>query len=236
PTARPHAALPPARARPPAAAPPRVPDRVPLPRRAPDPVAERHARPARGGDRARAPVPALPALARAALPARRRTRGHRGRGRGALPLLLRPHPLPLRDRRRLRVGPLPGLQLRPDDPAQPSAARARPEQLLDLLRAGYGEDELGAALLLRLAARRDRPDRDDVVRPLPPLGVRAPGPRPPARPRAQRGAQPARRPRTPARVGLHRRARGNPRRERLLPHDAVLLLLRVPGARARAAG
>ena len=56
-----------------------------------------------------------------------------------------------------------------------------------------------------------------------------------ARPGADAGARPARRPRPPARLGLDGGARRDDGRERLLPDDAVLLLLRVPGARARGA-
>ena len=50
------------------------------------------------------------------------------------------------------------------------------------------------------------------------------------------GARSAGGARAPARVGLHRGARRDDRGERLLPDDAVLLLLRVPGARARGPG
>ena len=57
-----------------------------------------------------------------------------------------------------------------------------------------------------------------------------------ARPRARRGGRPARGPRAAARLGLHGRARRDARVERLLPDDAVLLLLRVRGARARGPG
>ena len=63
--------------------------------------------------------------------------------------------------------------------------------------------------------------------------LRAPGPRPAARP--------ARATRTPPHVrplacGMTAALVGDDRRERLLPDDAVLLLLRVPGLRARPAG
>ena len=77
------------------------------------------------------------------------------------------------DRRRLDVRPLPGLQLHPDDPALPPAVRARAKQLLGLLRARDRQDELGPALVLRLAARRDGARRDGAVRGLPLLGVPA---------------------------------------------------------------
>ncbi len=49
------------------------------------------------------------------------------------------------------------------------------------------------------------------------------------------GARPARGARAPARVGPHRGPRRHDGREHLLPDDELLLLLRVRGARARAA-
>ena len=60
---------------------------------------------------------------------------------------------------RLAVGALPGLRFRAADPPQPPAARPRPEQLLDLLPGRHRQDELGPALVLRLADRRDRARR-----------------------------------------------------------------------------
>ena len=55
------------------------------------------------------------------------------------------------------------------------------------------------------------------------------------RDRARAGRGPARGPRAAARVGLDGGARRDAGRELLLPDDAVLLLLRVPGARPRGA-
>ena len=55
-------------------------------------------------------------------------------------------------------------ELHPADPPQPPAARARPEQLLDLLPGRDRQDELGPALLLRLADRRDRARRHRALR------------------------------------------------------------------------
>ncbi len=96
-----------------------------------------------------------------------------------------------------------------------------------------GQDELGPALLLRLADRRDGARRDDPVRRVPDLGVR-PAPRgSAARQRARARPRPARRPGSTARLGLDGGARRDDGLERLLPDDAVLLLLRLPGARAR---
>ena len=96
-----------------------------------------------------------------------------------------------------------------------------------------GQDELGPALVLRLADRRDRDRRDGALRRLPALGVRAAARRAArsARARDARG-DPLARARPPARVGLDGRARRDDGRERLLPDDVVLLLLRLPGARA----
>ena len=71
-----------------------------------------------------------------------------------------------------------------------------------------------------------------ALRGVPLLGVPPPARGARARARARRRARPARRARPPARVGLHRRARRDARVERLLPDDAVLLLLRVRRARA----
>ena len=59
---------------------------------------------------------------------------------------------------------------------------------------------------------------------------------PEARSRAPRGRRPARRACAAARVGDDRRARRDARRERLLPDDDLLLLLRLRGARGRGAG
>ena len=110
--------------------------------------------------------------------------------------------------------------------------RARAEQLLDLLPGDHRQDELGAALLLRLADRRDRDRRDGarsrcfLVWAFVRLAVaRRLGAALALARQSARGAGDA------ARLGLDGRARRDARGERLLPDDAVLLLLRLPRAR-----
>ena len=105
-----------------------------------------------------------------------------------------------------------------------------------LLPVPHRQDELGPALLLHRAARRDRSRRRVRVRRLPGLGRNPPG-RDPAR---VAGA------RAPRRSGSGRvagagdrplgRADGHARREHLLPDDAVLLLLRPRPDRRRRVG
>ena len=131
-------------------------DRVPARRRDRDALAQRPARPRGRRARPRPALPRLPPLAGAARPVARGARRARRRRRDAAPLLLGRAALAHPDGRQLGVGALPGLQLHPEDPAQPPALRARAEQLLDLLPADHRQDELGPALLLRLADRRDR--------------------------------------------------------------------------------
>src|SRR5262249_46656064 len=148
---RPDAALPAARAGAPAPPPAAVADRLPLRRRAGDALAQRPARAGRRRDRARVSLPPLPPFAGAACTSGRcagRPRRHRA---DAAPLLRSGNPFALQDERGLGVGALPGLRLRAADPAQPPFVRPRPEQLLRLLRVRHGEDELGPALVLRLA-------------------------------------------------------------------------------------
>ena len=116
-----------------------------------------------------------------------------------------------------------------------SAARPRSQHLLGLLRVPDRSHGLGAAQLLRRADRRDRPDRDRGVRAVPDLAARAPcsaaprGARARARRRSRRGARGTAGRRPARRVARH------DGRERLLPDDAVLLLLRARRAAARAA-
>ena len=97
------------------------------------------------------------------------------------------------DRRRLDVGALQRLRLHPDDPPLAPGVRPGAEQLRGLLPGGHRPGELGAALVLRGADRRDRARRDDRLRRLPRLPVRAHGLRtaaraPARRPRATRPA------------------------------------------------
>ena len=233
PAARPRAALPAPRARPSVAEAPDGGDRLPRDRRARDAVAQRPARPSR----------------RRRDPRASRTGATSSRGSCSIPIggalaillavvvtrlhyfevLLRTARL---DERRLGERALRGLQLRAADPPHAPVVRAGPEHVLRLLRVRDRQEQLGPALVLRRRDRRDRARRRGAVRPLHRLGVRAPQARPSARPRAHRRARPACSARAPARLGLHRRARRHDRRERLLPDDAVLLLLRAAGAGA----
>ena len=113
--------------------------------------------------------------------------------------------------------------------------RARAEQLLRLLRVRHRPDELRAALVLRRADRRDGHRRRAPVRRVPRLPVPAARRGAEDRARARGRGRPARRARAAARVGADGRARRDDRRERLLPDDDLLLLLRLRDARARAA-
>ena len=120
-------------------------------------------------------------------------------------------------------------------PAHASAARSRQQQLRRLLRVRDREGELRRPLVLgrrdrRVGAARPRPlDR------LPPLRVRAAARRAAARPAARPDRRPGRPARAAARVRHDGGARRDDRRQLLLPHDPVLLLLRLPGLRARPA-
>ena len=119
---------------------------------------------ARRRARARRAVPALPALARAARPDRRGARAA-ARDRPLAPELLHDGPQVARpDERRLGERALPGLQLHPARAAHRPAVRARAEHVLRLLRVRHRQDELGAALVLRRAARRDRARRHGALR------------------------------------------------------------------------
>ena len=122
------------------------------------------------------------------------------------------------------------------DPPHASAARARQQQLLRLLRVRDREGELRRPLVLGRGHRRVGPARPRALDRLPPLRLRAA----PRRAAARTLARPARRPGRPARATACLRDDGGPgrddRRQLLLPHDAVLLLLRLPRLRARAAG
>src|SRR5581483_4716138 len=96
-------------------------------------------------------------------------------------------------------------------------------------------DELGPALLLGRACRRDRARRRVVVRRVPPLRLPTAARGARSRACARPGRGPGRVARAPARVGLDGGARRDDRGELLLPDDAVLLLLRRRRARAGAA-
>src|SRR5262249_16130319 len=147
----------------------------------------------------------------------------------ALALLLGRAALAHPDGRGLVVGALRGVRLHPEDRPLESAVRPRAQHVQRLLRVRHREDELGAALVLRGADRRDRARRARAVPRVPALRLRAAGVGADARAPAGGSARAA------ARVGLYRGADRDDRGELLLPDDAVLLLLRVPGARARPA-
>src|SRR5205823_4573179 len=103
-----------------------------------------------------------------------------------------------------------------------------------LLRVHHRQDELGPALVLRGARRRDGPRRTARLRRLPPLRLLAPACCAHARARARRRRRSSGPPGAPARVGHDRRSRRHDCCELLLPDDAVLLFLRLPRAGARA--
>ncbi len=169
--ARPDADLPPAGAGPPLADATRGPVAVPPRDRARDAVAKRLAgadRRALGAGRA---LSAAAPLARPADPAGGGARPARGDHRPSGRLLRRRPALALRDERRLELGPLRRLRLRPRRALPAPAVRFRPEQLLGLLRVRHRADELGPALVLRGAARGDGGRRHGAVRPLPLLDV-----------------------------------------------------------------
>src|SRR5207237_7650926 len=115
------------------------------------------------------------------------------------------------------------------------AARARPEHLRRLLRVRDREVELRRALLLgsrdrRVGAARPRPlDRLTSLRLRP--AARCAAPRPAARPAGGSGRLAG----AAARVRHDGGPRRDDRRQLLLPHDPVLLLLRLPRLRARPA-
>ena len=122
------------------------------------------------------------------------------------------------------------LLVHPADPPPASAVRARAEQLLRLLRVRHRADELRPALVLRAAHRRDRPRGISAIRcvrvvPVPPAPADAGD-----RPLAAGAARPVRRPRPAAGVGTDGGSGLDARRERLLPDDLVLLLLRLRAA------
>ncbi len=135
--------------------------------------------------------------------------------------------------RQLGQGALPVLRPRPARAGRASGVRPRPEHVLGLLRVPDGQDQLGPALLLHRVARRDGPGRGSRVRGVPGLGRAAAGGDPAclacaAAPRRREGRRLAR-----PRHRAQRRARGHADRQRLLPDDAVLLLLRRRPDRGR---
>ena len=75
------------------------------------------------------------------------------------------------DERQLGERALPGLRLHPAGAAHRSAVRARAEHVLRLLRVRHRQDELGPALVLRRADRRDRARRRGALRRVSRLGV-----------------------------------------------------------------
>src|SRR5262249_1288053 len=145
------------------------------------------------------------------------------------PVALHPHGLqePGHGLGPLGPGALPDLRARPTRALAAPVAGARAEHVLGVLRVRDRAHRLGAALVLRRADRRDRSDRDGGVRPVPALAVRPPGGAAPlrrgpeTRRRSARGTR-----RTPV-LRAHCGPGGDAGRERLLPDDAVLLLLRA---------
>src|SRR5439155_24133016 len=119
--------------------------------------------------------------------------------------------------------------------AHAPVARARQQQLRRLLRVRDREVELRCPLVLGRRDRRVGPARPRALDRLPPLRLRAAARRAEARPAARPDRRSGRVSRSPARVRLHGRARRDDRRQLLLPHDPVLLPLRLPGFRARPA-
>ena len=210
--------------------------RVPPPRRARDALAERAARARLRRARARAAVP--PASAAARVP---RSRSARSRVLVAAVIVVRLDFFltVLRARTNTSRGSglaaLRGLLVRSGHPLDEPVPRPRPEQLRRLLRVRHRATGLRPALVLRRDDRRDRDRRRDALRRVRRLALPQARRRAADRARALRGGRSARRA-DPARgVGDDRRARRDARRERLLPHDDLLLLLRLRDARGRAA-
>ena len=233
PAPRPAADLPAARARAPLEELARGAARLPAPRRAGDALAQRAARARARAARARGAVPALRRLARSCWC--RSASGSRSLVAFVVRSRLHYFEVVLRsrdpDRRQVDLRALRRLRLHPAGAAPAPAVRARAEQLLRLLRVRHRQDELGAALVLRRADRGDRASSGRRCSP-PSSGASSGGSRAARRDRARArgGARPARGAGAAARVGADRRARRDDGRERLLPDDAVLLLLRVRGA------
>src|SRR5439155_15807154 len=186
----------------------------PLPRPARNVVAER---PARAGCRARDSRRAVPAeadLARAALAAHGRRGGAGRRGGDTRALLRGARALAADDRGTIRECALRRLRLRPAGLALAPAVRARVEYVLRLLRVRDGEVELGPALVLRRADRRDGARRDGRVPGVPALPVRAVARGPRRRAGTRRAGRAERRAGAAARVGDDRGAGRDDGRER----------------------
>ena len=157
PLARADAALLAARARAPAEAAARARARVPAPRRAGDAVALRAARARRRAARARGALPAPAARRPSSCCRSARSPASLGdRPRGALAVLRAGAALARRHLGERHVDALRRLRLHPGRALVEPALRARPEQLLRLLRVRHRPDELRPALVLRRDARRDR--------------------------------------------------------------------------------
>ena len=120
-------------------------------------------------------------------------------------------------------------------PAHAPVARARQQQLRRLLRVRDREVELRRPLLLGRRDRRVGPARPRPLDRLPPLRLRAAARGAAARPAARPDRRSGRPARAAARVRDDGGARRDDRRQLLLPHDPVLLLLRLPRLRARPA-
>ncbi len=154
---------------------------------------------------------------------------HRAAGRASARLLLERPPCAAADERHLLDTSFPGLRLHSADDPRVPAVRLRAEHVLGLLRVRHRPHAVGGTFLLRRDGRRDRARRDARLRALPRLHLQAARCRAGDRARVGSSGRPRGRSCPPARLGADRGARRDDRGERLLPDDAVLLLLR-PGA------
>ena len=211
--------------------------RVPARRRARDALAQRPARPRRRRARAPAPVPALPAHASSARPARRRARA----SLAAVVLVAAATSSSSCFRSRVQTGGGSTSAHFQVYDFIPQILHSHPLFGLGLNnfsvyyefvtgKTNWGPHSFYVALLVETGLVGTA-----LFARLPALGVPAAA----RRPRARRARSPRRRPARPRACarsrGADRGARRDDGRERLLPDDAVLLLLRVPGARARGA-
>ncbi len=135
-----------------------------------------------------------------------------------------------------RLAALRGVLVHPGRALDQSVPRAGPEQFRRVLRVRDRTAGVRAAFVLRRHDRRDRDRRRHALRGLRRLAVQEARRRAPDRPCARGRRRPARRPRAPRGVGDDRGTRRDARRKRLLPHDDLLLLLRVRDARGGASG
>src|SRR4029450_1990068 len=205
--------------------------RVPPDRGGGDTVAQRDPRAGGGRSRVAARVPAPALLARGGAAAGRARDPGRLRSLPSQTFLRRRHPLAAPDGRQVDLGALRRLRLHPAGTAPASVLRARIQRLLGLLRVRDRQDQLGAALVLRGAARRGRARRDGALPRLSLVPVQTARRGAEARAEARGGRRPGGGASPAARLGHDRRPRRDDGRERLLPDDGVPLLLRLRDAR-----